>query len=476
MYWNEELILDSWDGWHAFRSYDVFFTLLGSFLSIVLTNFFSDSKMPKAKKKTTEEKLAQAREHKRKKYLEIKNDPEKYAIQKEKERQRYKKRKEQKKIKNVGDMKPREKRLQRKKWKENTKRHFEKKKKQRAIQQMLIDNSPPSSDREEFNYVEQDPLEGPSNRSQEASNVGCMNCSRKVKLIRKIRYIHKKKIGKLQEEIEKVTKEKNELKKMLARARRNCEKLKEEAKQPSTEQKVDSLILNIDEEKREEVKKKLLFGEVLGKNLKEGYRSLKKKEKCHFTDIILKHKENFRKYNILGKIALFTVRDKKETLGLENSDISASDIKQLVVTFFEDDSNSKISPAKKEFRIRNGVWTQKRYLTDTLLNLHKKFINVHNINIGYSTFCKHRPYWVEFPKETERDTCSCKIHVNFDLLLKSLNKNKIIKETNGTTLLESLCCNVYNEKCLNRTCEVCKRKEINYKEFNNNDKIFSVVY
>ncbi|CAB3231959.1 unnamed protein product [Arctia plantaginis] len=74
-----------------------------------------ETSMAKTKTKKTEEKLAQARLHKRKNYEVIKNDPEKYAIQKEKERQRYLKRKEQNKIKSVAKMTPREKRLQRKK-------------------------------------------------------------------------------------------------------------------------------------------------------------------------------------------------------------------------------------------------------------------------------------------------------------------------------------------------------------------------
>lgn len=79
-------------------------------------------------KKTRDEEAAQARLHKKKKYQEIKNDPEKYALQKEKERQRYLKRKKQNKIKPVAKMTPREKRAQRKKLNINTKRYLAKRK------------------------------------------------------------------------------------------------------------------------------------------------------------------------------------------------------------------------------------------------------------------------------------------------------------------------------------------------------------
>ena len=107
--------------------------------------------MPKiTKKKTREEKLAQARLHKREKYAELKKDPEKYAAEKEKERSRYVKRKEQNKLKNIQELTPRAQRHQRKKWRQNSKRYLIKKKKESTLVQMFLDNSPPSSDVEQI--------------------------------------------------------------------------------------------------------------------------------------------------------------------------------------------------------------------------------------------------------------------------------------------------------------------------------------
>lgn len=119
--------------------------------------------MPTVKnKKTREEKLAQARLHRRQKYAELKKDPDKYAAEKEKERLRYIKRKEQNKLKSIQDLTPRAQRQQRKKWRESLKRYLNKKKKERSIAQMLLDNSPPSSDVEQIFDTILDPLEGPS--------------------------------------------------------------------------------------------------------------------------------------------------------------------------------------------------------------------------------------------------------------------------------------------------------------------------
>ncbi|KAL4702763.1 hypothetical protein ACJJTC_002303 [Scirpophaga incertulas] len=110
-------------------------------------------------KKSTEEKLALQRLYKRKKYEEIKKDPEKYAAQKEKERLRYLRRKEQKKLKTIDDLTPRQQRQKRKLWRESRHRYVEKKKKEKIVEQMLIDNSPPTSDEETLQVPQVDPLE-----------------------------------------------------------------------------------------------------------------------------------------------------------------------------------------------------------------------------------------------------------------------------------------------------------------------------
>ncbi|CAH2089724.1 unnamed protein product [Euphydryas editha] len=75
--------------------------------------------------KTKAERLAQQRICKRRKYLEIKNDPELYALKKEKQRAKYKKRKEEKKQKSITERSPREQRKLRKQWKENSKKYRE---------------------------------------------------------------------------------------------------------------------------------------------------------------------------------------------------------------------------------------------------------------------------------------------------------------------------------------------------------------
>lgn len=425
--------------------------------------------MPKKTKQTIEQKRERDRLQKQKKYAEIKKDPEKYAEVKEKEKARYLKRKENKKIKSAEDMTPRQLRNQRKMWRINSKRHYENKKKEKAIQQLLIDNSPPNSDTEAL-PAEQDPLARRAaspmpSTSQNclANSNSCQQCLKKDVLLRKLRYRHKKEIGILKQENEKKEKEKNAIRKMLYRVIKN----KKKNENISTEQKVELLVENVSTERREEIKKRLIFGEILSRSVGEGYKCLKKKDKKEFSDVIMTEKEKFKKYKLLTQTKAFTVRNKKDSKTAKNENLT----EQLILDFFDDDTVTRIAADKKEYITKNRIRKQKRYLTDTLINLYKKFTHNTNVKVTYQTFCKYRPFWVLYPKESSRNTCACKIHINFDLLIKCLNLNKILKESNGTGILESLCCDVYDENCLNRICEKCRWKKNNYAEFQNDKKI-----
>ncbi|KAH9632276.1 hypothetical protein HF086_010201 [Spodoptera exigua] len=87
---------------------------------------------PKNIKAVENRRRAQQRECKKRKYLEIKNDPELLAIEQEKRRIRYKKRKEEGKIKSIKEQTTRAQREQRKKWRENSKRYRQMKKQEKT--------------------------------------------------------------------------------------------------------------------------------------------------------------------------------------------------------------------------------------------------------------------------------------------------------------------------------------------------------
>lgn len=140
--------------------------------------------------------------------------------------------------------------------------------------------------------------------------------------------------------------------------------------------------------------------------------------------------------------------------------------------FYEEDVNSRIGAGKKEFITRGKERKQKRYLCAPLNQLYEKFkAENKNFNCSYSTFCRNRPFWVTFPKESDRDTCMCSIHLNMDLLGAALHKANIIHEKNSIEMIASLCCSMYNSECLRRICSICKEKVLDYKEFSNDREL-----
>ena len=103
--------------------------------------------------------------------------------------------------------------------------------------------------------------------------------------------------------------------------------------------------------------------------------------------------------------------------------------KTNIQLFLELDINSRLCAGKKECVTRLKKVKQKRFLTDTLKNLHKKFSNDSPENrLSYNFFCKNRPFWIKAMNINERDTCKCIKHANIELMANALYKFKIVDE------------------------------------------------
>ncbi|CAG4987272.1 unnamed protein product [Parnassius apollo] len=113
-------------------------------------------------------------------------------------------------------------------------------------------------------------------------------------LQRKVRrYLHKKEIGILKHEIEKTKKPKDGIRKMLYIIMKN----KKKNENISTEEKVEQLVENVNTQKREEIKERLMFGEILSRNVGEGYKCLRKKDKKDFSNVVMTKKESLKNIN-----------------------------------------------------------------------------------------------------------------------------------------------------------------------------------
>jgi hypothetical protein len=133
-----------------------------------------------------------------------------------------------------------------------------------------------------------------------------------------------------------------------------------------------------------------------------------------------------------------------------------------LLNFFEDDTVSRMCPGKKDFVRRGKTKVQRRILLDTLQNLHKRFEEERNVKISYKSFTRSRPFWVTYPKKSDRDTCACAKHANMDLLINALSNVKIIKEKTINEVMKEIVCSTKNEKCMFSHCTVCKEKKINF--------------
>jgi hypothetical protein len=143
-----------------------------------------------------------------------------------------------------------------------------------------------------------------------------------------------------------------------------------------------------------------------------------------------------------------------------NSLHKGSSLRRAVEDFFCSDKVSRLTTGKKQTVTLKGRKEQKRLLTDTMDSLHKQFLNDYNslFTISYSAFCKLRPFWVREPTKSERDTCLCKKHENFDLLLQFLHQIGAIETPNSRKVLEPTTCSINSKACMYSECEICRDK------------------
>lgn len=400
--------------------------------------------MAPRKKLTREERLQKKREAERIRYQKIKNDPEKYELQKQKEKEKYFKKKEKGIIKTVNQMTPREQRKARKIWKKKARERRQR----LALQNVTnVRVAPSISDDDQI--------------PQRNFPTRVIAAKLKSDRARRQRYlINKKKDDTI-----------NKLKTKLACFKKRLQRLRKPDKL-TPNSKVEQIMNS--PSARNTVKKKLLFAEVIHQQLKENYAALPtEKEKRVFKRMIsgkavkkygiLQNEKNMKPLKKIGKVGLMESKRKAKA--------SYELMKTKIINFLEDDSNTRLCAGKRDYVTKKGDRKQKRVLLDTLRNLHKSFMKKCNIKISYSLFCRLKPFWIVQPNCDKRDTCLCVTHANVDLILTALFQAKVTSISNHQNLLHIICCNRYNEQCLSRECVTCKNKGLEYKEFDNSNQI-----
>lgn len=407
-----------------------------------------------------------ATERKRRQRQKIKEDCVKYDLAKQAEKERSRKRREEKKIKSINDLSERGKRRQRAEWRKRYHKHATNKKNQRRINNFLMENSPPNSPVCE-NERHLEPNENAMNGLENAPEpVVQKKKSKRKKELRKCREKYKKKIKELEKELENERKKSNRWKQKHHRLRTpNSTTNSSETASPNSKAQTIMKDNNL-------VRRKLIVGEILASHFSttdspdsvcESEASSKKT-----SDYITKYKlgNDMRKiFGWRGKKRLFSDNnsfDKAFTQGKRQQ--TKINSRKNVVLFYEDDDNSYCTPGRRDTITKKKVKKQKRYLSDSLQNLHKKYESTFQVKISYAHFCKLKPFWVVHRPMNKRDTCLCKYHENFALLFQKCKQYKVLKHKNFKEFIGSLCCDIKNKNCMYRKCVNCQKKNVTFEE------------
>lgn len=422
------------------------------------------------KKQNPDKKRKISRECMRKLRENIKNDPVKHEEAKKKERERYHSRKAAGKIKCIVDMSEREKRLTRKKWKDRSKRSYEAKKREKNLQIFLTEHTPPTSPRQ--SPVLMIPAEPDDSQAVHTPRVTFGNSRSRVASGEKIRRKNRRMLTLRVRELEKKL---SDTEKKARKYKKQAHRLKNKTKKKNSPRtNIDNLVSGSNV--GDDVKKKLLFGEVISTQIRENFRKLHgSKQKRKFIEHIsgpIVRKYGFKKFvGSLSSCNIIFGKSKNERLKQRYF----VNVQRQVISFLSKDENSRLCPGKRDTITYKKNKMQKRYLNDTLSHIYAKFkIEYPNLNLSYSTFCKMRPFWIVQPVIKARDTCLCLQHTNMSLLISKLNYLKIIDEKTPEILVKSYCCNggYTMERCLERKCSDCKYKEIRTSDYDANEDTY----
>ena len=115
-----------------------------------------------------------------------------------------------------------------------------------------------------------------------------------------------------------------------------------------------------------------------------------------------------------------------------------------------------VRAGKKETITRVKCKMQKRYICDSSLKLHRKFLAENpSLKVSYAMFCRLRPFFVLLPTLNTRETCCCKLHENLQLLGNKLVRLHLLKRSNIEELADSSACSRLSKFCMYSVCSIC---------------------
>ena len=149
-------------------------------------------------------------------------------------------------------------------------------------------------------------------------------------------------------------------------------------------------------------------------------------DKKSFSQVVNFHEKRrifSKNYNLVSEHYRRSNKTKSESA----SSLKKKKLFSSVQDFFLNDENTCQAPGAGHFVVRKKIRKQKRYLTDTIRNLYKKYLaTVGKVSRGL--FYKLKPWWVSRLKVSARETCLCTTHENMKLKFHRIRKHKITEE------------------------------------------------
>lgn len=411
--------------------------------------------------RSVDEAKLRKKEYDRRRREQIKSDPEKLAELREKERLKYQKKREKGVLnaKLVKNMSEREHRKITKEWRKRSKRYRDQKKEEKKLNLILQQNTPPSSPLMGAAVTpESTPASKPSD-STSRRNAG----RKRVKNSRSKMY---RTIMVLRENVKKSNRSAEKYKKRYERLKKKMIKRRSPLSPNS------SVTRFLGKEKvSQDIRRKLVFGEVVTQQLKENIKNISghKNTRLYFQNLNCSVFKKYKQVSAAKKAKIINTKSLKSCYKdiLPRGRCLPEALKKNVQDFFERDDITRMTAGKKEYISFKKEKKQKRYLLDSMISLHEKFLSTAAYHLSYQSFCRLKPFWVIKPKVDDRDTCACKKHLNFEYIVTALANAKVIEPKSSNELIKGMCCKQMDSKCLLRECMNCKHQNIQAGEFTN---------
>lgn len=273
----------------------------------------------------------------------------------------------------------------------------------------------------------------------------------------------KRRKSKLYREIQTLKEALKQQKRKTDKFRKRCERLQQDSQSPRS--KTRHLLGRTPVSR--EVHKTLVFHHALVDNISKNYASTKHKKTRQVIAALVSGRI-LKKYKFKKRI--------QETLAISRKQQSHSEIsihsnklkyrslcyklRNKVLTFLTRDENSRLTAGKSQTITRGKIKKQKRFLNDTMRNLHRRFLlESTDCKISYSLFCRMRPFWVVQPSIADRQTCLCKVHENLCFIVEKLHSLRLIGGTDLEKMAESMCCDSNSKDCRYNECPDCKNRD-----------------